>query len=149
VAQGGLQPALAQDGLEAQAALGTAFTYQGKLTDGGNPANGLYDFQFKLFDAAAGGNQVGGAVERGDVSLSDGVFTASLDFGSDAFTGQARWLEIGVRPGSDNGAYTTLSPRQPLTAAPYALYAAKAPWSGLSGIPAGLADGTDAQRRSV
>ena len=28
----------------------TAFTYQGKLTDAGNPANGNYDLQFKLFD---------------------------------------------------------------------------------------------------
>ena len=28
----------------------TAFTYQGKLTDGGNPANGSYDLQFALFD---------------------------------------------------------------------------------------------------
>jgi hypothetical protein len=28
----------------------TAFTYQGKLSDGGNAATGQYDFQFKLFD---------------------------------------------------------------------------------------------------
>ena len=25
----------------------TAFNYQGKLNDGGNPANGAYDLQFK------------------------------------------------------------------------------------------------------
>ena len=28
----------------------TGFTYQGKLGDAGAPANGSYDFQFKLFD---------------------------------------------------------------------------------------------------
>ena len=30
----------------------SAFTYQGKLTDGGNPANGDYDLQFALFEVA-------------------------------------------------------------------------------------------------
>jgi len=29
-----------------------AFTYQGRLTDAGKPADGLYEMQFKLFDAA-------------------------------------------------------------------------------------------------
>ena len=39
--------------------VGTAFTYQGRLTDAGNPANGSYDLQLALFDAASGGAQVG------------------------------------------------------------------------------------------
>jgi len=30
----------------------SGFTYQGRLTDGGTPANGNYDLQFVLFDAA-------------------------------------------------------------------------------------------------
>ncbi len=33
----------------------TAFTYQGKLSDGATPANGNYDFQFKLYDTATVG----------------------------------------------------------------------------------------------
>ena len=33
----------------------TAFTYQGKLTDTGIPANGQYDLKLQLFDAATGG----------------------------------------------------------------------------------------------
>jgi hypothetical protein len=37
----------------------TAFTYQGKLAEGGTPANGRYDLRFILYDADAGGNQVG------------------------------------------------------------------------------------------
>ncbi len=36
--------------------VGTAFTYQGRLTDANQPANDLYDFQFKLFDGSTGGN---------------------------------------------------------------------------------------------
>ncbi|MHB9032580.1 MAG: hypothetical protein ACYC6L_05995, partial [Anaerolineae bacterium] len=128
---------------EVQAVLGTAFTYQGHLTDGGAPANGSYDLQFKLFDAAAGGAQVGSTLERGDVAVTDGVFSVLLDFGAAAFAGSARYLEAGVRPGASTGAYTVLTPRQELTAAPYALYSRTAPWSGLSGVPAGFADGVD------
>ena len=33
----------------------TAFNFQGKLNDGGTPANGSYEMQFTLFDALAGG----------------------------------------------------------------------------------------------
>ena len=37
--------------------LGSAFSYQGRLNDGANAANGFYDLQFAVFDASAGGNQ--------------------------------------------------------------------------------------------
>lgn len=123
-------------------ALGTAFTYQGRLLDGGSPADGTYDLQFALYDALSDGNQVGNMVPVEDVEVTDGYFTVELDFG-DVFDGTALWLEVSVRPGDSSGAYTTLTPRQPLTAAPYARYATGAPWSGLSGIPAGFADGVD------
>jgi hypothetical protein len=99
----------------------TAFTYQGYLEDGGNPANGLYDFQFKLFDALVGGSQVGSTFLVNDLSVATGLFGTALDFGNSAFGGGARWLEIGVRPGAVGGAYTLLSPRQELTPSPQAL----------------------------
>ena len=35
----------------------TQFTYQGKLSESGVPANGTYEMQFKLFDALTGGTQ--------------------------------------------------------------------------------------------
>jgi hypothetical protein len=101
--------------------MGTAFTYQGLLIDGGNPANGEYDFEFKLYDASSGGTQIGSTVTLGDVTVTEGLFTVKLDFGSGAFNGDARWLDIGVRPGASTGAYTTLDPRQGLTPSPYAL----------------------------
>jgi len=104
----------------AQAALGTAFSYQGRLNDGGAAANGAYDLEFKLYDDASVGSQVGSTATHDDVVISDGLFNVELDFGVGAFDGDARWLEIGVRAGSSTGAYTTLTPRQSLLPAPYA-----------------------------
>jgi hypothetical protein len=104
-----------------RALAGTAFTYQGQLKDNGAPANGAYDFQFALFDAASGGTQIGATLNSNDVTVTNGYFTTPLDFGANAFTGDARYLEIAVRPGASSGAYTPLTPRQALTPAPYAL----------------------------
>jgi hypothetical protein len=104
-----------------QAQVDTAFTYQGRLTDGGSPANGEYDLQFGLYDAASGGTPLTSWRELANVYISDGLFTVQVDFGDNVFTGAARWLEIKVRPGDSTGVYTTLSPRQMLTPAPYAL----------------------------
>jgi hypothetical protein len=102
------------------AVVGTAFTYQGRLMVSGSPADGLYDFQMRLFDAAAAGAQVGGTILIDNATVSDGRFTVALDFGQSAFGGGARWLDIAVRPGA-GGIYTLLSPRQKLNPAPYAL----------------------------
>jgi alpha-tubulin suppressor-like RCC1 family protein len=102
----------------------TAFTYQGRLNDGTGPANGSYDLTFALFDAAGGGNQVGGGLTNAATAVSGGLFTVNLDFGNQ-FPGADRWLEITVRTNS-GGAFATLAPRQKLTAAPYATRAASA-----------------------
>ena len=103
---------------------GTAFTYQGKLTDNGNPASGQYDFQFKLFDTATVGTgiQQGATFIPPPVTVTAGLFTVQLDFGacSTCFDGSARFLEITVKPTSGS-TFTTLGPRQPLTANPYAI----------------------------
>jgi hypothetical protein len=123
--------------------LGSAFTYQGRLSFTGTPASSAYDFQFYLFDASSGGSQVGAMIPVDDLVLTDGYFTVQLDFGAGAFNGQRRYLEVRVRPGNETVAFSVLDPRQELTAAPGALYALSAPWSGLTGIPAGFADGID------
>ena len=101
---------------------GSAFTYQGRLSDGGGAANGMYDFRFALFDAVSTGTQIGSALTNSAVTVSNGIFSVSLDFGTGIFNGDARWLEIGVRTNGNIG-FFTLSPRQPLNATPYALYA--------------------------
>ncbi len=133
--------------------LGTAFTYQGRLTDGGAPANGRYDLRFTLFDAPAGGSQAGAPATTNGLALSDGLFAVALDFGG-AFTNAGRWLQIEARTNGAPG-YALLSPRQPLTPAPQALYAPNAgaaataerasatPWAGLTGTPPGFGDGVD------
>ena len=73
---------------------------------------------------------MGSIVSRDDIVVTDGFFGVQLDFGTGVFTGDARYLEIGVRSGGSTGSYTTLLPRQALTAAPYALYALDADMSG-------------------
>jgi len=104
--------------------VGTSFTYQGRLIDNNQPADGQYDFQFKLYDSESDGNQIGEDVNAPETQVNDGYFTVELDFGS-VFDGNDRWLEIGVRPGevNDPNEYTALSPRQKVTPTPYALYA--------------------------
>ncbi|HET9493722.1 MAG TPA: hypothetical protein VFR15_05785, partial [Chloroflexia bacterium] len=68
-----------------QAPVGTGFTYQGSLKNGGNPANGQFDFQFKLYDALSGGGQVGSTLTVGNQTVTGGLFTVQLDFGAAAF----------------------------------------------------------------
>ena len=103
-------------------AQGTQFTYQGRLNDGG-AASGTYDLSFALYDALANGNPAGGTVTNTATTVSNGLFTATLDFGAGVFPGANRWLEIAVRTNGGGAAYTTLSPRQALTPTPYAIFA--------------------------
>src|SRR6185369_6219425 len=103
----------------------TAFTYQGRLNDNGAPAAGIYDLRFTIHDAVTLGNPIGTALTNSSVAVSNGLFTAQLDFGAAAFNGPARWLEIGVRT-NGAAAYVVLSPRSPITATPYAIQAINA-----------------------
>jgi hypothetical protein len=124
-----LGPASAQEGDEPQApqvALGSGFTYQGYIERNGAPVSGDCDLQFALYDDPSAGLQVGAMQTVSGAAVSKGRFTVALnqggEFGADAFTGQRRWLAIAVRcPEGSGGGYTTLSPRQELSAAPYAL----------------------------
>ena len=109
----------------------TAFTYQGGLIDGSSPADGMYDMQFKLFNLASGGTQQGSTITLGTVQVMNGIFSVSLDFGANVFTGADRFLEISLRPTGSAAARTVLAPRQPVTAAPYALRSASDPWLGM------------------
>lgn len=105
----------------------SAFTYQGKLSDMSVPANGQYDFTFRLLDAASGGNQIGTDAVFDNVQVTNGIFTVNLNFGAQAFTGGGqRFLEISVRPGAETGAYTTLAPRQQITSSPFSVKAISA-----------------------
>lgn len=111
-------------------AQGTSFAYQGRLTDNGAPANGIYDLQFTLYDALTSGSQVGKPVEVARVAVSNGVFVVTLDFGGETFPGADRWLEIDVRLYGSGAGYTTLTPRQAITATPYAMQSLNAATAG-------------------
>lgn len=158
--------------------LDSAFTYQGQLKQANVAVNDTCDFQFSLWDSL--NNPAGqiGTTQGRVIAVTNGLFNATdLDFGTDAFNGDARWLQIAMRCPSGAGNYSVLTPRQSVTAAPYAQYsrnadkvdnlhasafaavnhthagteivstvptatlalsAMQAPWSGLTGIPAGL-----------
>lgn len=102
------------------AAAGTAFTYQGYLQKSGSGVTSTCDFQFSLYDASTGGSQVGSTVTKSSVSVANGLFTTELDFGSSAFDGNARYLQIAVKC-SGESSYTTLNGRVALNPAPYAM----------------------------
>ena len=104
----------------------TGFTYQGRLTDGGNPANGDFGFTFRLFATSIGDTQIGQDQNIPVVTVENGVFTVTLDFGANAFSGADRFLEIIVYHTDASGIPVILSPRQRLTSTPYAIRALSA-----------------------
>lgn len=118
------------------AAQGTAFSFQGRLNDGMNTANGAYDLRFELFTALTGGAQVGTTVDRPNTALVNGVFSVMLDFGATAFDNpNTVFIEIAVKPNGSPNAFTVLGPRQQLTVVPLAARANDS--AKLGGVPAG------------
>jgi len=116
-------------------AQGTAFTYQGRLNAGGNPAGGLYDFRFKLYADPLGNTPVGGSYSTNAIPVTNGLFITTMDFGPGIFTGATNWLEVDVRTNaapSYTASYTVLIPLQGVTPTPNALYAETA--GNVSGI---------------
>lgn len=110
--------------------LDTTFTYQGELRTSGSPATGMHDLRFRLYDAPAGGSQVGLTLCADDVAVTEGRFTVFLDFGAQ-FSGQQRFLEVEVRADTGLGCgdptgFVVLSPRQALTASPNAVFSLNA-----------------------
>jgi hypothetical protein len=141
-------------GLVSQIEAMSVFTYQGRMMEADSQADGQYDFMFRLYDnlGPGVGIEVADPCYLDDVEVIDGYFTVRLNFGIEAFNGQPRWLQIGVRPGAsagdldDAGTYTILEPRQQITPTPYALYAqagcgdndwAVSPLGDVSSIPSG------------
>ena len=91
------------------------FTYQGRLAQDGQPANGAFDLVFTLYDAEVAGHVVGSPQSEPQFPIVDGLFTVSLAFPG-VFTGDQMWLDVSV-----NG--QSLSPRQAIATTPVAQYA--------------------------
>ena len=98
-------------------------TYQGELLKSGQLIDDTADLVFRLYDAPAGGTQIGVSVPVMGHMLIDGRFTVQLDFGAGVFDGNPRWLEIDVRSPAGSGSYVTLTTRHEVTASPMALFA--------------------------
>ena len=117
----------------------TEFSYQGSLQNSSVPANGNYDFEFRLYDLLNSGTQQGITLQRLNVVVTNGNFNVSLDFGAAAIPGADRFLEIAVRA-AGGGSFTPLTPRQKVNTVPYAtrsLNAATADSVSAGGIPSG------------
>jgi hypothetical protein len=125
------------------AAQGTAFTYQGRLSDGATPANGIYELTFALYTNGSSGTAIAGPLTNSTI-VSNGLFTVLIDFGTGVFTGASTWLEIATRT-NGGGAFSTLTPRQALTPSPNSIYAEGVAAAGIYGtltdgqLPANLA----------
>lgn len=102
-------------------------SYQGELKWQGVPLDGSRDMKFRLFNAETGGTQVGPDLSANAVALTQGRFSVHLDFGTAPYNGQQLWLEISVSDGQSGPPFTTLSPRQSVTPAPYAMFALNGP----------------------
>ncbi len=122
------------------ASIETTITYQGQLSQAGEPASGNFDLEMRLFDVADGGLEIVPVINLQDVSVADGLFTVELDFGPTPYAGDQLWLQVSVREGGSSGGFTQLLPRQKVTPAPYALHAEMVAVGAVAG--AEIADGT-------
>lgn len=114
------------------AALGTAFTFQGRLDSTNGVAEGSHDLEFWLWDRDAGGNFLG-SISYKNYPVSNGLFTVSLDYGYASLAdAEARWIEIHVKESADTNNPVALSPRIALSPAPFAIIADNVPDGSIS-----------------
>ncbi|MFK7885060.1 MAG: hypothetical protein AB8F26_12865 [Phycisphaerales bacterium] len=114
------------------AAHAAPFTYQGRLVQNGQPANGSFDMTFQLTSSATGGFAL--AVDSvSNVQVVDGVFTAEIDFPSNLLNDGSRWMAINIEG-------TILSPRIRLRDTPRAQNAVRANAAGTLETPFSIVD---------
>ncbi|MFM8360607.1 MAG: hypothetical protein ACKOET_18815 [Verrucomicrobiota bacterium] len=94
------------------------FLFQDSIT---GLANGVYDFEFRLFSVSSAGSQLGSTLTAGDIPVTNGLYSVLLDFGTAQWTGQDRWIEVRQRLGTSTGAYTVVPSREQVRPTPYAI----------------------------
>lgn len=134
---------LALCSLPALAQQDTQFTYQGELQFQGAPAQGEFDLEACVYAVPSGGSALACSAPIENLPIIGGRFTTTFDFGA-VFDGSERYLELRVRGGGEGTPHTPLAPRQAMSPAPHAQYAARAPFAGLTGVPPSLLDGDQA-----
>lgn len=127
-------------------AVPSLINYQGHLRDiNGNAFTGQASLRFTIYDAETGGNNLWSETYQ-SVPVNAGNFAVKLGSSTPlsptVFSGVTRYLQLAVDLTNTNSNYTTF-PRQQFTAVPYAFQADSVPWSGITGMPSGFADGTD------
>ena len=123
-----LAPALlAMISAVAHATAPALLTYQGRLKESGVPVTGNRQLDLKLCDAPSAGTC--NLISSQGVSVSNGLFRSTFTVPASVDLTSGVWyLEVIIGG-------TTLSPREQLTAAPYAVYASTA-----ATVPAGAID---------
>ncbi|MBE0537553.1 MAG: phage tail protein [Phycisphaerae bacterium] len=101
----------------------SAFTYQGRLHDQGDSAQGDYDMYFSLYDSPVKGKRVAETIELPEVPVTHGYFTVELEFDASVFNGQPRWLHIAIRRSGSGLSPQAVLPRQKISPTPQALHA--------------------------
>lgn len=136
---------LARPQTETMLAVPGTMTHQGFLTEGGNPVSGTVALRFGLYSGPSGGSPLWEETHS-TVAITDGYYTVMLGsltpLTPSLFSSPTRYLQVSANTGAG---YINL-PHQLLSSVPYAFYANQAdvaPWSGLTGVPAGFADGND------
>lgn len=109
----------------------TSFTYQGKLTNNGTPANGIYEMQFTLFDEP-GGFEIGTPKTIPNIVVTNGIFTVVITTEDWSFDQTDRYMEIAVRLQGNVNPFTVLAPLQQITSSPKAIFANTAAFAGFS-----------------
>ncbi len=123
-------------------AQGTAFTYQGQLQNGASLASGSFDLSFTLYTNSSIGPAIAGPVTNLAVNVTNGLFTTTVSFPTNPFTGVSSWLALAVRTNGAASFSPPLAPRQQLTPTPYAVFAESASASNLVGtVPTGNLSG--------
>lgn len=100
-----------------QTASAAPMRYQGQLSDGGQPANGRYDLQISLYNAASAGGLLGYPTTLNDIEVVNGQFQVELEAPS-AAQNSVVWLQAAVRDGASSGAFNEISGREEVTLAP-------------------------------
>ncbi len=101
----------------------TTFTYQGRIYNNGALANGNYVLRITPFSQVTAGIQLAAPFTTPAVSVVDGIFSTTLDYGTSVFTGGPVWLAVEVQ--APAAGFVLLAPRQPVTPAPYSINADK------------------------